>query len=636
MTSPAEIADLLRETSFLEDFSDAHLWKLARHVTPFPLVPDEAFFTEGDPRRRFAILISGAVAIEKSSDGRSTRLVTLGAGEAVGEGLLLDDSAHGTTARAIMPGLAMVLTRTQLDDITREAPQLYAALVARAARAISQRLRRADATLVGRGRTLGFGGHRTRTEHDLLGDREVPYEALYGIQTLRALENFPITGIPLREFPVLIEALAAVKEAATLTNQDLGLLGSTEADVIVRAAREIRAGRHHEHFLVDMIQGGAGTSTNMNANEVIANRALELLHQPRGRYDVISPNDHVNLSQSTNDVYPTAVRVALFKSLGVFRAELALLAEAFGEKGTEFAAMLKMGRTQMQDAVPMTLGQEFNAFANTLREDVERLADAQSLIREINLGATAIGTGINAPPGYADLAAKHLTIVSEVPVITAPDLVEATSDTGAFVLVSGVMKRTATKLSKICNDLRLLSSGPRAGFGEINLPAMQPGSSIMPGKVNPVIPEVVNQVCFEVIGGDVTVTMAAEAGQLQLNAFEPVIAYRLLRGLDMMRNACAVLRERCVTGITANEDRMRHFVEHSIGIVTALVPVIGYETATDVAREALASGRGVFELVLERELMTREQLDAILDPSAMTAPRNVTQEFAAVRAAAKR
>ena len=629
MTTPADIADALRSTSFLEGFTDAHLWKLARHVTPLSLHPDDTIFTEGASRERFVILISGAVSIEKSSDGRTTRLVTLGAGEAVGEGLLLDDSAHGTTARVIMPGTAMALTRTQLDDITREAPQLYAALVARAARAISMRLRRADATLVGRGRTLGFGGHRTRTEHDLLGEREVPYEALYGVQTLRALENFPITGIPLREFPVLIEALAAVKEAAAQTNAELGLLNAEHADVIIRAAREIRAGRHHEHFLVDMIQGGAGTSTNMNANEVIANRALELSNQQRGAYDVISPNDHVNLSQSTNDVYPTAVRVALHNSLAEFRVELARLADAFGAKGVEFAPLIKMGRTQMQDAVPMTLGQEFTAFAHTLQEDVDRLGEAQSLIREINLGATAIGTGINAPPGYAALACKHLATITEVPVMTAFDLVEATSDTGAFVQLSGVMKRTATKLSKICNDLRLLSSGPRAGFGEINLPAMQPGSSIMPGKVNPVIPEVMNQVCFEVIGGDVTVTMAAEAGQLQLNAFEPVIAYRLLRGIDMLRNACIVLRERCVTGITANADRMRYFVEHSIGIVTALVPVLGYDVATDIAKSALASGRGVFDLVLERQLLSREQLDEILNPAMMTAPRD-TQDFGSI------
>ena len=624
MTTPAEIADWLRATSFLDGLTDAHLWKLSRHVTPHELSPDETIFTEGNARERLAIIISGAVAIEKSADGRSTRLVTLGAGEAVGEGLLLDDSTHGTTARVIMPGMSVLLTRANLDDITREAPQLYAALVARAARSISARLRRADATLVGRGRTLGFGGHRTRTEKDLLGARDVPFEALYGVQTLRALENFPITGIPLREFPVLIEALAAVKEAAALTNQQLGLLGTKEADVIIRAAREIRAGRHHEHFLVDMIQGGAGTSTNMNANEVIANRSLELLNQPRGQYDVISPNSHVNLSQSTNDVYPTAVRLALYQSIGGFAAELSRLSGAFEAKSAEFASMLKMGRTQMQDAVPMTLGQEFAAFAHTLAEDVDRLAEAQSLIREINLGATAIGTGINAPPGYASLVAKTLKEVSGIDVVTAPNLVEATSDTGAFVQLSGVLKRTATKLSKICNDLRLLSSGPRAGFGEINLPPMQPGSSIMPGKVNPVIPEVVNQVCFDVIGGDVTVTIAAEAGQLQLNAFEPVMAYRLLRSIDMMRAACVVLRERCVTGITANADRMRTFVEQSIGIVTALVPVIGYELATEIARTALESGRGVFEVVLERGVLTRSQLDEILNPAAMTAPRSVS------------
>ncbi|MEO7362749.1 MAG: lyase family protein, partial [Gemmatimonadaceae bacterium] len=315
---------------------------------------------------------------------------------------------------------------------------------------------------------------------------------------------------------------------------------------------------------------------------------------------------------------------ALHISIEGFRKELRLLCDAFALKGKEFAPMLKMGRTQMQDAVPMTLGQEFMAFAHTMGEDVDRLGEAQLLIREINLGATAIGTGINAHIGYAELARKHLSDIVGITLITAPDLVEATSDTGAFVQLSGVMKRTAVKLSKICNDLRLLSSGPRAGFGEINLPAMQPGSSIMPGKVNPVIPEVVNQVCFDVIGGDVTVTMAAEAGQLQLNAFEPVIAYRLLRSIDTLRIACLVLRERCVNGITANADRMRYFVEHSIGIVTALVPVIGYEAATDIAKSALDSGRGVFDIVLERGLLTREQLDTILNPAAMTAPRTVT------------
>ncbi|MEP6692756.1 MAG: aspartate ammonia-lyase, partial [Gemmatimonadaceae bacterium] len=402
-----------------------------------------------------------------------------------------------------------------------------------------------------------------------------------------------------------------------VANTELGLLHEPMSDAIIRAAREIRAGRHHEHFLVDMIQGGAGTSTNMNANEVIANRANELLGRKRGEYDPVHPNNHVNMSQSTNDVYPTAVKIAIHSSIDQLRDAMGELAHAFLEKGDEFAHLLKMGRTQLQDAVPMTLGQEFAAFGHTILEDVDRLGETQSLIREINMGATAIGTGITAPKGYAESVRKHLGEVMGMTFITAPDLVEATSDTGVFVQVSGVLKRCAVKLSKICNDLRLLSSGPRAGLGEINLPPMQPGSSIMPGKVNPVIPEVVNQVCFDVIGGDMTVTMAAEAGQLQLNVFEPVIAYRLLRGMDSMRNACVVLRERCISGITANPDRMRWFVEHSIGIVTALLPVLGYETATDVAKEALASGKSVYDVVGERKLLTRAQLDEILNPAKM-------------------
>jgi aspartate ammonia-lyase len=443
----------------------------------------------------------------------------------------------------------------------------------------------------------------------------------YGIQTLRALENFPITGIPLREFPALIEALGAVKAAAAMANAKLGLMTQEVADVVVRAAGEIRSGRHHEHFLVDMIQGGAGTSTNMNANEVIANRALELSGKERGQYQHVHPNNHVNLSQSTNDVYPTALKLALHATIEDLRTAMQLLAESFLAKGREFAPFVKMGRTQLQDAVPMTLGQEFTAFGHTILEDVERLGEAQALIREINMGATAIGTGINAPGEYAESVRAHLSEITGLDLITAPDLVEATADTGAFVQLSGVLTRCAVKLSKICNDLRLLSSGPRAGFGEINLPPMQPGSSIMPGKVNPVIPEVVNQVCFDIIGGDITVTMAAEAGQLQLNVFEPIIAYRLLGGISSLTNACTVLRERCVSGISANPDRMRHFVEQSIGVVTALVPVLGYEVSTEIARDALASGRGVYEIVMERGLLTRAQLDRALDPERMAGRR---------------
>ena len=617
------IRDQLRAAQFLQGITESALHQLSRIVTPVSYECDETLFEEGATRSFMAILASGAVAIEKNVQGKPVRLVTLGAGEALGEGLLLDDAPHGTSARAIQRTDGYVLTAQQVQEMVKEFPALYAALVSRAARAISRRLAATDATLVGRGRTIGFTGSRMRIEHDLLGEREVPDDALYGIQTLRALENFPITGIALREFPALVEALAAVKEAAALANADLGLLARDIADPIVRAAQEIRAGRHHEHFLVDMIQGGAGTSTNMNANEVIANRALELLGGERGRYDRVHPNNHVNLSQSTNDVYPTAVKLALHRSIEELRSAERDLAMAFLEKGEAFAAFIKMGRTQLQDAVPMTLGQEFRAFGNTILEDVDRLAEVQRLIREINMGATAIGTGINAPPGYSESVREHLAHITGLPLITAPDLVEATMDTGVFVQLSGVLKRCAVKISKICDDLRLLSSGPRAGLGEINLPAMQPGSSIMPGKVNPVIPEVVNQVCFDVIGADVAVTLAAAAGQLQLNVFEPLIAFRLLSGTAQLRNACLVLRERCVVGIEANPERMRFFVENSIGIVTALVPAIGYERATQVAKEALDSGRGVYDIVREHGLLTREQLDRLLDPEAMTQPRKV-------------
>jgi aspartate ammonia-lyase len=626
----SELREQLKGLSFVDGLTDTALHQLSRLVQPAQYECDAVLFTEGSEREILALVVSGAIAIEKHVNGRPIRLATLGPGEAVGEGLLLDDSSHGTSARALTDTNVLVLSREQVAGIIRETPTLYAALVGRAARAISHRLAAVDATLVGRGRTLGFGGARTRVEHDLLGEREVPEDALYGVQTLRALENFPITGVPLREFPALIEALAAVKEAAALSNAQLGLLSQDTAELIARASREIRGGRHHEHFLVDMMQGGAGTSTNMNANEVIANRALELSGHARGEYQFVHPNNHVNLSQSTNDVYPTAMKLALHTEIEGLSRAMSDLAASFLDKGSEFAPHIKMGRTQLQDAVPMTLGQEFTAFGHTILEDVQRLGEAQALIREINMGATAIGTGINAPAGYAEAVRAHLSRIAGLELITAPDLVEATADTGAFVQLSGVLKRCAVKLSKICNDLRLLSSGPRAGFGEINLPPMQPGSSIMPGKVNPVIPEVVNQVCFDVIGGDLTVTIAAEAGQLQLNVFEPVIAFRLLGGISALTNACVVLRERCVEGITANPDRMRQFVEQSIGIITALVPVIGYETSTEIAREALATGRGVYELVMERGLMTRAELDRTLNPESMVQPKD-TAPAAVVR-----
>ncbi|HEX3721566.1 MAG TPA: aspartate ammonia-lyase, partial [Nitrolancea sp.] len=395
----------------------------------------------------------------------------------------------------------------------------------------------------------------------------------------------------------------------------------TKADAIIRACEEVRGGALLDQFVVDVIQGGAGTSTNMNANEVIANRALELLGLSRGDYRHLHPIEHVNMSQSTNDVYPTAVKIALQSMIQNLVAAMAVLRQSFEAKSIEFVDVLKMGRTQLQDAVPMTLGQEFATYAVMLGEDEERLREASQLIREINLGATAIGTGITADPNYAALACRHLASITGIPVVTASNLVEATQDAGAFVQLSGVLKRVAVKLSKTCNDLRLLSSGPRAGFGEINLPPMQAGSSIMPGKVNPVIPEVINQIAFEVIGHDVTVSFAAEAGQLQLNAFEPIIAHSLFASLQHLRAGCLTLAERCVDGITANRERLRQMVEHSIGLVTALNPYIGYTNATEIAQEALVTGGSVADLVLARGLLTPEQLADILRPDMLTQPR---------------
>ena len=462
---------------------------------------------------------------------------------------------------------------------------------------------------------------RTRIEHDLIGDKEVPADAYYGVHTVRARENFAITGSTIAQFPELVGALAAVKQAAAAANRDLGLLPAELAAAITEACEEIRGGKLADQFVVDPVQGGAGTSTNMNANEVIANRALELLGHARGAYDVLHPLDHVNLGQSTNDVYPTAVRLALVMLLRQLVDALRRLSESFRVKAAEFADVLKMGRTQLQDAVPMTLGQEFTTYAVMIEEDCERLTEATALLLESNLGGTAIGTGINGHPGYARLACAYLAEMSGEPVRPAHDLIEATQDCGAFVQVSGVLKRVAVKLSKTCNDLRLTSSGPTAGLGEINLPPVQAGSSIMPGKVNPVIPEVVNQVAFEVIGNDLTVTLAAEAGQLQLNAFEPVIAYSLLRSLTHLRAACDTLATRCIPGITANRDHLHRTVHRSIGLVTALSPHIGYAASTDIARRALATGRDIRDLTAETGLLTPGQLAAILRPENLTGQR---------------
>ena len=453
-----------------------------------------------------------------------------------------------------------------------------------------------------------------RTEHDSIGDLAVPVDAYYGVHTARAVQNFAVTGSTIGQYPVLIASLAAVKQAAAQANRDLGLLEPRHAEPIIAACEEIRGGALLDQFPIDPIQGGAGTSTNMNINEVIANRALEIMGRPRGAYAELDPLAHVNLGQSTNDVYPTAIKLCLVQHLRLLIGGLKRLATAFDAKAVEFRDVVKMGRTQLQDAVPMTLGQEFATYAIMLREDCDRLAEGALLLLESNLGGTAIGTGINGHPEYSALACQYLRDLSGEPVTPAGDLIEATQDCGAFVQVSGILKRVAVKLSKTCNDLRLTSSGPSTGLGEINLPPAQAGSSIMPGKVNPVIPEMVNQVAFEVIGNDLTVTMAAEAGQLQLNAFEPVIIYSLLRSSTHLTAAADTLATKCVAGITANRDHLERGVRRSVGIVTALSPFIGYPNSARIAKQALATGDYIGDIAVNDGLLTREQVDEILSP----------------------
>ncbi len=459
-----------------------------------------------------------------------------------------------------------------------------------------------------------------RLEHDFLGEKNIPLTAYWGVHTARAVDNFPITGQTVSAMPELVLALAHVKKAAAQANAELGVLAPTVAQAIQAACDDLLQGQLLDQFVVDVIQGGAGTSTNMNANEVIANRALEHLGLPKGSYGVVHPNDHVNASQSTNDVYPTALRLAAWFGIQRLLDAMAALRGAFEHKAREFQAVLKIGRTQLQDAVPMTLGQEFMAFAIMIHEDEQRLREAMALIQEVNLGATAIGTGINAPYGYAEKVVPLLAASSGVPVVRAENLVEATQDTGAFVQLSGVLKRVACKLSKICNDLRLLSSGPQAGFGDIKLPARQAGSSIMPGKVNPVIPEVMNQVAFEVIGNDLTITMASEAGQLQLNAFEPIMGWALYKSIKHLTQACGTLQVHCVEGIQAQHDVLARRVSESVTLVTALNPLIGYEKSALIAKTALLNGGSIAETAEQLGIMSRAEMEALLVPDKLTQP----------------
>lgn len=467
-------------------------------------------------------------------------------------------------------------------------------------------------------RTLDIAAGATRIETDNLGTKQIPADAYWGLNVSRALENFAISGRPISTHPDLIFGYACVKQAAVRANAEIGALDQARADLIDRACEEIKDGKLRDQFIVDIMQGGAGTSTNMNVNEVIANRGLELAGRAKGDYEYLDPNDHVNRGQSTNDTYPTAFKIGLCLSIERLLAELELLEKAFHEKGRQFEGIVKVGRTQLQDAVPMTLEQEFEAFAVTLAEDYASFKEAMKNLWEINLGATAIGTGIAGHPHYAEAVRKHLAAITGFDIVTAPNLVEATTDVGAFMKLSGTLKRCAMKLSKICNDLRLLGSGPQAGLCEINLPPRQAGSSIMPGKVNPVIPEVVNEVAFVVAGGDMTLTMAAEAGQLQLNAFEPVMAHVLFENLKWLTAAAATLRENCVVGITANKERLAKEVGAFVGVITALIPYIGYGEASKLAKEALATNANIVDLVVSSGLLTREQVTEMLSPGRLT------------------
>lgn len=613
-----KIESFLRKIELFRGLDNTELKSLARGVTEQKFNVDELLFRENGSRGGIMIIYDGEVELFKSNPyGVELKLTYFSSGDFLGEGAWASNSPHSTSARALKPTVVFIMN----NDLLGKNAEISVKVLTNITRVIQRRMRHANNRMINPASQYESGS--TRLEHDLLGERDVPSEYYYGVQTLRAMENFNISGVTLNFYPALIDALAMVKHAAAEANFELGLIDEKVKDAIVLACLEITHGKFHNHFVVDMIQGGAGTSTNMNANEVIANRALEIMGYSKGEYKYCHPLNHVNLSQSTNDAYPTAVKIALYNSNIKLAKVLELLIDSFRSKAKEFAHVIKMGRTQLQDAVPMTLGQAFEAYAVTLSEEIDRLNQNSKLFLEINMGATAIGTGINSEPGYSEKVLIHLRKITGIDLELSANLVEATQDTGAFVMYSSAVKRLAVKLSKICNDLRLLSSGPRTGINEINLPPMQPGSTIMPGKVNPVIPEVVNQVAFKVIGNDLSVTLAAEGGQLELNVFEPVIVQSLFESIEMLKNGMTTLKYRCVDGITANEDRCRSMVYSSIGLVTALNPYIGYEASAQLAKEALISNRGVYELVLEKGLLTKEQLDTILAPENMIRPRKM-------------
>ncbi len=617
---PTNIMDFLAKIELFADLKSDELKLVADMVEHKDYAEGEIVFEQNTERQHVFFVYEGAIELFVSGTFGQGKVITrFGQYDFLSEGAFMDNYPHSTSARAAQESTILNIPRVSFKEFLESYPEVAVKILSRISRVIARRMRHTTNQVVDAAAQYISG--RTRSEHDLLGDRDVPDEVYYGVQTLRAVENFHISGISINHFPALIVALAQVKMAAAKANCDLGWMDANVKDGIVAACEELINGKLHTHFVVDMIQGGAGTSTNMNANEVIANRALEIMGHKKGEYEYCHPNNHVNLAQSTNDAYPTALKLAFIYQNKELVKGLKGLIESFKTKAKEFSHIIKMGRTQLQDAVPMTMGQEFSAFASTLEEEIHRLEENSKLFLELNMGGTAIGTGINADPKYSPKVMEHLVEITGLPVVLASDLVEATQDTGSFIMYSSAVKRLAVKLSKICNDLRLLSSGPRTGINEINLPKMQPGSSIMPGKVNPVIPEVVNQIAFKVIGNDITVTMAAEAGQLQLNVMEPVIAQSIFESVEMLKNGMHTLRYRCVDGITANEEVCRKLVENSIGLVTALNPVLGYEKSSKIAKEALETGKSVYDLVLEHKMLSKEKLDDLLKPENMIQSR---------------
>jgi len=587
--------------------------------------PNDWLFHESTPREWAGILLEGDIELVRGLHGTSRHIGTLLAGTLISEGTFLEGDAHNNGAFTRNGATVWRISKERIEALRRDKPELFYRIVDRIAVNLNRRLRvlstqiyenKNDAQVMS-----GF-----RQEHDSLGQREISDQVYSGVQTQRAMENFSISGVRISNFEHLVDGLAMVKKAAALANFELGVLDEEKMKAICAACDELLEGKLREHFSVDMFQGGAGTSTNMNANEVIANRGLELMGHTKGEYRHLHPNDHVNCSQSTNDAYPTAIKLSVLLSHRSLTRAMTELRESIEKKSVEFMDVLKMGRTENQDAVPMTLGQEFSAYGVMIQSAMKAIDRAADEFLNINMGATAIGTGINSPPGYADLVTEKLSEVSGFPLKRADNLVEATQNAGTFVQMSASLKRAAVQISKICNDLRWLSSGPRCGLNEINLPAMQPGSSIMPGKVNPVIPELVNQICYQVMGYDSVVSMAAEASELELCMAEPIIACDLLHGMMILKNGCVTLASRCISGIEANREVCRNYVEHSIGLVTALVPVIGYETSAAIAKEALKTGGSVYELILEKGLLSREQLDDMLRPEKMTDPREIPHQ----------